>query len=94
MQVFVDPLKQPRVIVSDFTEAYDVLTHRNDFDKSTLTSASFSGVVGESLISMRSSDRRFKHNKMLMRDLMTPSFLHDVCDSRDLLRGVQFAKLL
>jgi hypothetical protein len=54
------------------------LIHRSDFDKSTLTSDSFTGVVAASLISMKTPDRRFKHNKELMRDLMTPSFLHEV----------------
>lgn len=78
VQIFVDPLRKPRIIVSDFTEAYDVLTHRGDFDKSTLTSDSFSGVVAASFISMKTSDRRFKANKELVRDLMTPSFLHEV----------------
>lgn len=79
VQIFVDPFKKSRVIVSDFTEAYDVLMRRNtEFDKSTLTSDSFSGVVAASLISMKTPDRRFKHNKELMRDLMTPSFLNEV----------------
>jgi hypothetical protein len=92
VQVFVNPLRKPRVIVSDFVEAYDVLTHRNDFDKSTLTSDSFSGVVPESLISMKTPDRRFKHNKELMRDLMTPSFLHEVCTTKDTIKEYFWTK--
>jgi hypothetical protein len=79
VQVFVDPFRKPRVIVSDFIEAYDALTHRPEFDKSTLTSDSFSGVVAASLISMKSSEGRLKHNRELMRDLMAPSFLNEVC---------------
>lgn len=78
-QVFVGPFEKPRVLVSDFKEAYDVLVRRSqEYDKSSLTSDSFSGVVPASLISMKSKNSRLKHNKELLRDLMTPSFLNAV----------------
>lgn len=90
VQIFVDPLRKPRVLVSDFVEAHDVLTRRTaEFDKSSLTADSFAGVVAESLISMKSPDRRFRHNKELMRDLMTPSFLHEVRDKCSFLRWLR-----
>jgi hypothetical protein len=73
------PLQKPVLVVCDFLEAEDVLTRRTrEFDKSRLTNASFRGVVGSSLICMKTSDPRFRFNKELVKDLMSPEFLEQV----------------
>jgi len=79
VQVFVAPFGKPWVLVSDFTEAYDIMTRRTkEFDRSSLTTDSFGGVMPSSHINMKSADPQFRHNKQLVRDLMTPVFLNEV----------------
>lgn len=76
VQVFVVPFSKPWILVSDFREAQDVMLRRTaDFDRSSLTTDSFGGVMQENHVCMKSSDPRFPHNRELVRDLMTPSFL-------------------
>ncbi|KAK1758058.1 cytochrome P450 [Echria macrotheca] len=79
VQVFNRPLRGPLLLVADAREAQDVLMRRTrEFDKSTMTSDSFKCLVGDSHISMKSADHRYKHNKELLRDLMSPAFLNEV----------------
>jgi hypothetical protein len=79
VQVFVNPFSKPWILVSDFREAHDVMTRRTkEFDKSNRTCDSFVGVMADSFVSMKTPDHRFKHNKELLKDLMTSSFLNDV----------------
>jgi len=81
-QIFVHPFTKPWIMVADFREAQDVMMRRLDeFDKSTRTVDSFAGVLGSSFISMKSSNRLFKHNKDLLKDLMTSAYLNEVCAS-------------
>ena len=79
VQIFVAPFKKPWVLVADFREAQDVVMRRGrEFDKSSLTNESFSGVVAASHICMKSSDSRFKSNRELIKDLMSSQFLNEV----------------
>ncbi|KAI8627167.1 cytochrome P450, partial [Xylariaceae sp. FL1651] len=78
-QVWMGPLEKPSLILADFREAHDILTRRTrEFDRGHRTAASFGGVVPNHHISMASTDPRFKGNKELVRDLMSPNFLHEV----------------
>ncbi|KAI0433411.1 cytochrome P450 [Xylaria sp. FL1042] len=78
-QVFLAPYTRPCVVLSDYRESFDILTRRTkEFDRSGRTAATVRGIVPNSLITMTSSDPRFKGNKELTKDLITPSFLHEV----------------
>ncbi|KAI0438162.1 cytochrome P450 [Xylaria telfairii] len=78
-QVFLAPYSRPCVVLSDYRESFDILTRRTkEFDRSGRTAATVRGIVPNSLITMTSSDPRFKGNKELTKDLMTPSFLNEV----------------
>ena len=79
VQVFDNPFRRPLLLVADAREAQDVMMRRTkEFDKSSMTSNSFRCLLGNSHISMKSADPRYKHNKGLLRDLMSPVFLNEV----------------
>jgi hypothetical protein len=78
-QLFMRPAARPWVVISDFRESQDILMRRGkEFDRSSMNNDNFGGVVPNHHITMRSSDPRFKGNKDLVRDLMTPQFLSEV----------------
>lgn len=89
VQIFVAPFKKPWVIVADFREAQDLVMRRpKDIEKSDLSNEVFRGVAPASHVCMKSNDLRFRHNKELLRDLMTTGFLHEVRRFRDVeIRG-------
>jgi hypothetical protein len=79
VQFFGLPFTRPILVLSDFQEAQDVLIRRTkDFDRAERTLEVFAGILPEHHISMRTNDPRFKGNKELVRDLMSPSFLQNV----------------
>ncbi|TWU71301.1 hypothetical protein ED733_002374 [Metarhizium rileyi] len=79
VQMFFPPFQKPSVIIVDYHESYDIIVRRTkEFDRSTRSTEIFSTVVPDHHIAMKSSDQRFKRNKELVKDLMTPSFLSDV----------------
>jgi hypothetical protein len=79
IQLFMFPFKRPWVYVSDFREAHDVMLRRTkEFDRSGLTADCFGGIMPEFQMNMKSIDPRYKHNKDLVKDLMTPTFLSEV----------------
>jgi len=79
VQLFMSPFQKPWVFVADFWTAQDVMVHRiHEFDRSSLTADSFSGVLPQFQMNYKSADVIYKHNKDLVKDLMTPSFLHEV----------------
>jgi len=79
VQVFLSPYVRPALFLSDFREAYDLLTRRTkEFDVSGMNANTIGLVIPEHRISMRTSDPRFKGNKELVKDLMTSGFLHEV----------------
>jgi len=79
VQVFAKPFAKPWVCVTDFREAQDIMVRRTEeFDKSSFVGDLFIGVLPDHHISKQSSDPKFKANRMLIRDLVSPSFLNDV----------------
>ncbi|KAM5510009.1 cytochrome P450 [Fusarium oxysporum f. sp. phaseoli] len=81
-QVFIRPFGKPRVVVSDFQEARDVLSKRlKDFDRSDRAREAFTGIVPHQMLSYQTVDPKFKKHRELMRDLMSPKFLnqHEKC---------------
>lgn len=79
VQVFLRPFGRPWVFIADYHEAADISMRRTkEFDRSRETVVAFNGVVPGHQITLRSADPQFKKNKELVRDLMTPTFLHQV----------------
>lgn len=80
VQFWLSPLSKPILILADFQECQDILMRRTkEFDRGKRSTDVFGTVVPEHHIAMTSSDPRFKGNKELVKDLMTPSFLNEVC---------------
>jgi len=80
VQVFARPFSKPWVFISDFQESQDILMRRTkEFDRSAFFGDIFLGVFPDHHISKKSKDPHFKSNRALLKDLMTPAFLHDVC---------------
>jgi len=78
-QVWLTPFAKPALILSDFREAQDLLLRRSrEFDRGEKATSVFTTVVPNHHISMSTTDPRFKGNRDLVRDLMTPNFLHEV----------------
>ncbi|RYP65762.1 hypothetical protein DL771_008127 [Monosporascus sp. 5C6A] len=78
-QFWFGPFARPTLILSDFQETQDILLRRSrEFDRAQRSCDFFEGPVGNHHIAMRTSDPRFKGNKELVKDLMTPAFLHEV----------------
>jgi hypothetical protein len=79
VQFFGMPFSKPALILSDFQESQDILLRRTkDFDRSSRSIKSFRGSIPDHHLAMQSADPRFKGNKELVRDLMSPTFLADV----------------
>ncbi len=79
VQIFPRPFRRPAVVVNDHREATDILLRRSaDFQRSSHFSRAFSTIVPNLHLAMQSHDPHFKSNKELVRDLMTPWFLHSV----------------
>lgn len=79
VQVFIAPLSKPMLLLSDFREGQDILLRRSkEFDHGPRNLAAFSGVLANHHIGMRTSDPQFRANRELIKDLMTPNFLHTV----------------
>ncbi|GAP92612.1 putative cytochrome P450 monooxygenase [Rosellinia necatrix] len=78
-QIWPGPLSKPALVLADFRETQDILLRRTrEFDRGPLGTVPFTTVVPNNHVSMASSDPRFKGNKDLIKDLMTPNFLHEV----------------
>ncbi|KAF5230621.1 hypothetical protein FAUST_9712 [Fusarium austroamericanum] len=78
MQIFLGPFASPAILISDFREASDILMHREaDFKRGKKVDV-FKGVLPHAHPAMETWDPRFKNTRDLVRDVMTPSFLHSV----------------
>lgn len=78
-QFWQKPFAKPLIILTDFQEMQDILLRRTkEFDRSQIFIDVFRGGAPDHHIAMRTADPRFKGNKELIRDLMSPSFLHAV----------------
>ena len=81
VQIFDRPFARPSVYVTDFREAYDVVTRRTkEFDRSWSISDMFSGVLPHNQVTMPTNDR-WKANRRLVADTMSPGFLNNVTRS-------------
>jgi len=79
IQIFGKPFAKPWVFLTDFREAQDIMMRRTmEFDRSHFVGDLFVGVIPNHHIDKLSSDPKFKANRMLVKDLMTPAFLNDV----------------
>ncbi|KAH0492809.1 hypothetical protein TgHK011_007740 [Trichoderma gracile] len=82
-QIFIFPFRTPTVVVSDYREVVDILARRSkEFDRGTRTKECIGFVAPAFHFTMETSDPRFKSNKKLIRDLMTPKFLNNVSAPR------------
>lgn len=79
VQIFARPFSKPWVMINDFQESQDILMRRTkEFDRSAFFGDVFVGLNPNHHISKSSQDPHFKRNRALLKDLMTPVFLHDV----------------
>ncbi|KAJ5041963.1 cytochrome P450 [Bipolaris maydis] len=78
-QIFLGPFAKPAVLISDYVEVNDILSHRDavDFKRGKKVDV-FSGVLPHAHPAMETFDPRFKSSRDLVRDLMVPSFLNKV----------------
>lgn len=80
VQVWLKPLQPPAVIISDYTAIEDLLVRRTkEFNKGKSYQWLFGGVSPEFHITMPSGSPEHKRTMGLVRDLMTPNFLNEVC---------------
>ncbi|KAF6824486.1 cytochrome p450 [Colletotrichum plurivorum] len=83
VQLFFLPFSKPIVICADPVEIQDICMRRTkEFKRSSIVSAIFCGAIPNHHITMADDDPRFKKNRELVRDLMTPAFLHEVSPSQ------------
>lgn len=85
-QIFLGPFAKPAVLISDYVEVNDILSHRDavDFKRGKKVDV-FSGVLPHAHPAMETFDPRFKSSRDLVRDLMVPSFLNKVCIRRQIM---------
>ncbi|EXJ69984.1 uncharacterized protein A1O5_07057 [Cladophialophora psammophila CBS 110553] len=94
VQVFARPFARPWVIISDHRESCDVLLRRTkEFDRSNFTADVFTGLVPDMHISFKSTEEQFKLHRNLLKDLMTPAFLHAVTGPQIYANTETFVKL-
>ena len=79
VQIFLRPLAKPAIVLTDYRESQDIALRRaKQFDRSKMHADAFGTVLPNHHISMRSWDPRFRENRELVKDLMTPAFLNQV----------------
>lgn len=78
-QIFILPLRRPMLVVTDFNEAKDVMFRRtpDEFDRSLMDKEFIGGIAPHFTAAMQ-THARFKIQRKIFQDLMTPSFLHTV----------------
>lgn len=86
-QVFLNPFSWARhnstVLLTDHREVLDILSRRTkEFDRSKLNERVVGMVAPNFHYTMMSSDPRFKLQRELLKDIMTPAFLSNVRSSR------------
>lgn len=79
VQIFGRPFAKPWVVVADYRESQDIMLRRTkEFDRADFFKDLFGGVTPDFHVHFRSDDERTKKHKNLLKDLMTPAFLHQV----------------
>ncbi|KAH6842953.1 cytochrome P450 monooxygenase [Chaetomium sp. MPI-CAGE-AT-0009] len=77
-QVFIWPLGKPMVILADFSHGYDILVRREaEFERAVTLANLVKGILPSHHIHHK-TNATWKAQRLLIRDLMTPSFLHNV----------------
>ncbi|RAH71912.1 cytochrome P450 [Aspergillus aculeatinus CBS 121060] len=77
IQLFLDPLGKPVVVLNDPREAFDLLLYRSrDFDRTPVVQDVFSGLSPTHHITM-STGPEWKRHRNLMKHLVTTPFLQD-----------------
>ena len=79
VQVFSSPFHaRPSLILADAREAQDILLRRGEeFDRAPMAKDFIRGLLPKGQITL-STDNEWKAHRALSKDLMTPTFLHDV----------------
>jgi hypothetical protein len=78
-QTFMLPFMRPCVVVADYREIHDLTTRRaKDLGRGRINNKVWGGLVPEHFIAMEDHDVRFRGARNLVKDLMTPNFLHEV----------------
>lgn len=79
-QAFFFPFRKPVVIVSDYREVVDICSRRlKEFDRGD-TNQRIIGLTAPSFhFALKTADPQFRAHKELVRDLMAPTFLNEVC---------------
>jgi hypothetical protein len=79
IQLWTRPFSRPWVVISDFQESQSILTRRTkEFDRSAYMGDIFYGIFPNHHIIKQSADPEFKHNRALMKTLMTTGFLQEI----------------
>jgi hypothetical protein len=78
-QLFLGPFSKPAILLSDYREVNDILSHRDavDFKRGKKVDV-FSGLLPHAHPAMETFDPRFRESRDLVRDLMAPTFLNNV----------------
>ncbi|RFU78086.1 cytochrome p450 [Trichoderma arundinaceum] len=78
VQVFMFPFGKPLVLLGDFAEAQDMLIRREqEFERSATLGDLLIGILPSHHVHLP-TNQQWKAQRLLVRDLMTPSFLHNV----------------
>ncbi|KAH7037441.1 putative cytochrome P450 [Microdochium trichocladiopsis] len=78
-QYFMGPTQKAAVALGDYREVHDLLLrHGKDLCRGPLVASVWHGVMPAHFIGMEEDNPAFKAAKALGKDLMTPSFLHEV----------------
>ena len=78
-QAFLFPFRRPTVIISDYRTAVDICSRRTkEFDRGTRNRECVGLTAPNFHFTMESCDPRFRYQRELLRDLMTPWFLKGV----------------
>jgi hypothetical protein len=94
VQMFARPFSRPWVAIADHRETVDILTRRlQDFDRSHFAFDVFGGVAPDLHIPFKTTDPKFKEHRHLLRDLMTPAFLHDTAVPQIYAHTVEFVDM-
>ncbi|RYP24612.1 hypothetical protein DL765_000438 [Monosporascus sp. GIB2] len=78
VQVFMFPFRKPLVLLGDFAEAHDMLLRReHEFERSATLGDLLLGILPSHHVHLPTGPQ-WKAQRLLIRDLMTPSFLHNI----------------
>lgn len=86
--------RRPTLVVTDFRTTQDILLRRSkEFDRPKSMVDALGGVIPNHHIAMFTADPQFRKNRELVKDLMTPHFLHTVNAPEIWQNAVQFVDL-